>query len=212
MKHLLFILLLLTVTFSTAAQEKNLDSMIHKIFYSVNGQDELAYLKLFPNRLQMKQLVEIETKGKATKAQDSLISEMFGLNSDVAYENVMPAIFLRSFGHRLEEIERLGINKNSMVLKGYTLNNLIVAKDSGVNGVMYLFANGKDYEMKFKDVFWSATDSVWLGVELVGIIPKGGKYNENKMKRSSNEDHGPPVGDASKPKTTKPPAKRKTKS
>ena len=51
-----------------------------------------------------------------------------------------------------------------------------------------------------------------MGLVLVGIIPKGGKYPENKINRSGKDDEeGPPVAEATLPQNTNPPAKPKQK-
>ena len=212
MKQLQLFFAFLILGLSASAQEKNLDSMIHKIFHAVNNQDEEAYLKLFPTRLQFMALLKMESKNKVSPAQDSMIAEMFGLSSDEAYSKSMRNVFLESFGKRMEEMDRLGINKGSLSLVDYTYKSFKQAKDSGVNGVMFLKASGKDYEMKFKDLFWSPLDSAWMGLVLVGIIPKGGKYPENKINRSGKDDEeGPPVAEATLPQNTNPPAKPKQK-
>lgn len=188
------------------AQEKNLDTMLHKIFRSIKYKDTTSFASLFPNREQMRLLIKEAYGDKYEKeAADSLLEKDFKLDSEENFSKMAKEKFLQPFQDFIKEMEEnQNINLSVLSLVGYTIDTLSKDYPKSVKGNLNVSFEGKEYTIKFIDIIWSDHDNGWYGVELRNIISKEELTRVNKLSKPGVKQLSKPaINKKSKPSVHK---------
>jgi hypothetical protein len=187
MKKLIWIFLLASVSFSSAAQETQIDGMLVKILDALKNKDEEAFLRLFPTRQQFITMIRLAFPEDANDLSDSVLGVKLGPD-EAGFQKAMRPRFSGSFKRLIKMAEEKNIDLSTIQYDSHIYQ---IKKEEGnvkiASGIINLSTGGKNYELKYSDMVWLPKDSAWFGVDLKGIILKGEKW-DNTEKISDSTD------------------------
>ena len=201
MKSTKRLLLIITVSFfiQSNAQISNADSMIYKVFATLQAKDEKAFVALYPNASQfskmmrtmmeemmnseqMKQMMAADEKSKNMNIDSLINTEVDKITKPEAFEEMKKG-FAQSFQKTIEKGESKGVNWSNATLTSFTKdttasmdNEMDILRNAGfktMKGVIDFSSGGKDYQMSFDKVIYLPSEGGWFGGEFPQLAKKG---------------------------------------
>lgn len=236
MKHrsLCFLLAALSLFGSANAQIANPDTMVHRLFATLQSQDENAYVALYPNTEVMRKLMVKVVKGIALQMKQGQVdSSLKAENIDsvlmMAIEQKMtPAEvakmhkgFARSFQQLSATGKQKGIRWSDARLTTYTYDTTAQNDEAAqqlfgggltaMKGIMYFTAGGKEYQMRFDKAMFLPSEGSWYGGEFKDLGRKGDAWTADSGEKVADTLKAP-GRTQTKTKTNLSGTKTKTKS
>ena len=243
MKSTRRLFLIVTVFFlfqTTKAQVSNADSMIYKVFATLQAKDEKAFIALYPNATQfskmmrtmmeqmmnseqMKQMMAADEKSKNMNI-DSLINAEVDKITKPEVFGEMKKSFAQSFQKTIEKGEAKGVNWSNAKLTSFTKdttasmdNEMDILKNAGfktMKGVIDFNSAGTDYQVSFDKVVYLPAEGGWFGGEFPQLAKKGESLQPDPKDESMMAMDSAAVPEKkvkTKSKTKTPTSKTKTK-
>lgn len=168
MKKMLLLCVAVIALLQVNAQEKSPDSVIQRVFRAVKNNDEAAFVKVFPDLEGMLvMLKEFDPNGLDVEA-DSMIRAQ--------YAGALKEDF-REFMNRLEN---KGVRHSQLVFvkADYSVDEMKMSDNPEghsreASGIIYVKADGEEYEIPFGDLIWSDELKGWFGIHLKSFRKKG---------------------------------------
>jgi hypothetical protein len=181
------------------AQHRTADSMVHKLFASLQQKDENAFLSLHPNAEQfsqfiktimqqvmksdaMKQIFAMDEKTKNINIDSLITAEVSKAASPKEFE-AMQSEIKRSFQKAIEKGEAKGVKWSEARLTGFTIDSATVANEkaeqfnlSGLKeakGVIGFSVGDSSYQMSFGKMMFFPDQGGWFGVNVAQVARKG---------------------------------------
>lgn len=199
MKSTIVISLFVLFSFqNSTAQVNSPDSMIHKMFATLQAKDEKAYLALYPSagqfkvlmRSMMEQMLKSEEMQKMMALDektknlnvDSLINEEISkMDKPGVYDGIQKG-FTISFKNIIEKGEKKGVDWRKAVLLNYTMDTISplnrdveILNTAGVKnmkGVIDFKVGDSLYHMMYDKVLLIPSEGGWFGGEFPQIAHK----------------------------------------
>ena len=196
----LFIIATISFLFQTAhAQVSNADSMIYKVFATLQAKDEKAFVALYPNAAQfskmmrtmmeemmnseqMKQMMAADEKSKNMNIDSLINAEVEKLSKPEVFDEMKKG-FAASFQKTISKGEAKGVNWSNTTLTSFTKdttasmdNEMDVLRNAGfktMKGIMDFNSSGKDYQISFDKVVYLPAEGGWFGGEFPQLAKKG---------------------------------------
>jgi hypothetical protein len=181
------------------AQHRTADSIVHKLFASLQQKDEKAYLALFPNQDQfsrfvktimeqvmksdaMKQIFAMDEKTKNMNIDSLIMAETANAAGPKEYE-VMQARFKSTFQKTIEKGEAKGVKWSEARLTGFTVDSTSVSNKEAqqfnlgelkeAKGIIDFAVADANYQLAFGKMMFFPGESGWFGAEIVQLARKG---------------------------------------
>lgn len=176
MKRTIVFMFLCFLNSTVEAQEKNPDSLIYKAFAALQTNNEQAYLKLFPDYVQWKTIMNsMAGNMKGSDEKEAFEKEMSGFTK----ENFESEILFKVKENYQDFFSELEIKKIKLGQLRFVNAFYKIKKSEGINleittlnGIINLKDDNKNYELYFSDVIWSEVDKGWFGIKLNDIVEK----------------------------------------
>jgi hypothetical protein len=223
------------------AQVSNPDTMIRKIFSTLQTKDQKAYVALYPtsaqfgkmmrtmmeqmlNSDQMKQMMAMDEKSKNMNIDSLINAEVDKITKPEAYAE-MEKGFAESFQKIIEKGESKGVKWSDAKLVTYTKDtaaditgDMAMLQATGIKnmkGVIDFRSNNTDYQMSFDKMIYLPAEGGWFGGEFPQLARKGESLEPDQPKGGTDSlkaDTGvPKEKEKTKTKTKAGDVKTKTK-
>lgn len=176
-------------TANAVAQTANADTMIYKVFRSLKAKDEAAFLSLFPNYTQLKevmrQAVASEAAGNTVreKEMDSALNAYLANFTEELYRKDLVKHFSDDFQRVMKQGTEKGLDWKSAVLDKYTYDKKSEDGFPMLSGMLYLKEGNQEYTLTFEEIIWVQKEGGYFGVSLKNLLAKGevDKANEERI-------------------------------
>lgn len=196
-------LLLLAILFFFAlpalhAQVKSADTLVHRIFGTLQAKDQQAFVQLYPNAQQfgrfirnimeqtmkseeIKKLMEADEKTKGINL-DSLIEVQVAAISSPESMKKMQEEFGKTFQQIIKKGETKGVAWNKAKLTGFTLDTVAVEaagapfQPKGIKeakGVIDFTVDNVPYQLAFNKMMYIESEGGWFGADFSQVARKG---------------------------------------
>lgn len=164
--------------FSSAwSQEKNADTLLRKAFMAISKKDKAAYLKLFPDYKEFKEMFDKMLAHIKDSSMKKEIANQYNKIDEANYGTEVLAKIEEDFNDFLEELSKKGIDpaKLSFTSAKYEVVNSDEVYNfvKALKGQILAKDEKQEYEIGFSDVIWSDHAEGWFGVSLRNIRKKG---------------------------------------
>ena len=196
-RRVLFAFLLLSLT-NLQAQEKNADTLVHRVFAALKAKDQQAFIQLYPNAQQfgrfIRNIMEQTMKSEEIKKLMAADEKSKGLNIDSLIDAQVVAVsspeamgkmqeeFEKTFQQIIEKGEKKGIRWNEAKLTGYTLDTVEVENGAApfqpkgikeAKGVIDFMVGTVPYQMAFTKMMYIESEGGWFGADFSQVARKG---------------------------------------
>jgi hypothetical protein len=192
-KILLVFALFIVVHTQVAAQEKSADTMVHKIFRSLQSNNEKAFVTLFPDYQQwkdfLKEAMVQEAKSSARSGGDSvvkinldsIVKSYMGELTEASFKEEIQKKFPESFHSIMEEGKAKGMAWSQATLTSYTIDTVheLESNFPTLKGIMDVKDGDKEYQLAFEQIIWFEKESGWFGVDLKKLVRKGESLDDD---------------------------------
>lgn len=198
------------------AQVASPDTMVHKIFATLQAKDQQAFVALYPNAQQfghfirslmektfnseeMKKLMAQDEKAKDLNL-DSLVDAQVAVATSPETFAQMEQEFGKIFQRTIEKGEKKGVNWSEAKLTGYTIDSS-ATKEEGMpfqpgemktfKGVIEFASGDQPYQLAFDKVIFLPTENGWFGADFPQLARKGESLAPDKVSESAATDEMP---------------------
>lgn len=188
------------------AQVSNPDTMIRKIFSTLQAKDQKAFVALYPNGAQfgkmmrtmmeqmlnsdqMKQMMAMDEKSKNMNIDSLINAEVTKMSTPEAFAE-MEKSFGQSFQNIIKKGESKGVNWSDAKLVTFTKDttanitgDMAMLQATGIKnmkGVIDFRSNNTDYQMSFDKVIYLPAEGGWFGGEFPQLARKGESLEPDK--------------------------------
>jgi hypothetical protein len=196
----------LLVVQAANAQVNNPDTMIRKIFSTLQAKDQKAFVALYPNGAQfgkmmrtmmeqmlnseqMKQMMAMDEKSKNMNIDSLINAEVAKMSTPEAFAEMQKS-FVQSFQKIIEKGESKGVKWSDARLVTYTKDtaanitgDMAMLQATGIKnmkGVIDFRSNNTDYQMSFDKVIYLPSEGGWFGGEFPQLARKGESLEPDK--------------------------------
>ena len=193
------IMAVLLVVQTGHAQVSNPDSMVRRIFSTLQSKDQKAYVALYPsgpqfgkmmrtmmeqmmNSDQMKQMMAMDESAKNMNIDSMINAEVEKMSKPEAFAE-MEKSFGQNFQKIIQKGESKGVNWSDAKLVSYTIDttgdiggDMAMLQATGIKnmiGVIDFRSNNTDYQMSFDKVLYLPAERGWFGGEFPQLARKG---------------------------------------
>lgn len=188
---------LVFATTTLQAQVRDADSMIQKVFASLQAKDQKAFVALYPSGQQfsrfmrnimeqtlksdeMKKMMEADEKSKGMNV-DSLIESQVALLSTPESMAKMQQEFGNVFQRIIEKGEKKGVKWNAAKLTSYTMDTSAVEGDAPfqpaglkeAKGVIDFTVGNDAYQLAYAKMMYLQSEGGWFGADFPQLARKG---------------------------------------
>jgi hypothetical protein len=198
-RSLVLLAVLFLAVHSSRAQTKTPDSLVQKIFATLQAKDQNAFVALYPNAQQfsgfirdimqkafnsdqMKQMMAADEKSKNMNI-DSLINAQVTAATGPEAFGKMQTQFGKSFQRIIEKGEQKGVKWNEAKLTNYTVDTSALSdKDAeafnitGIKeakGVIDFSVGDSAYQLAYEKIMYIENQGGWFGGEFTQLARKG---------------------------------------
>jgi hypothetical protein len=188
------------------AQVPNADTMIRKIFASLQAKDEKAFVALYPNAEQfgrfIRGIMEQTMKSEEIRKLMAMDEKTKGMNLDSLVEaqiteETKPEKFAKTqaqFGKTFQQIvdkgEKKGVNWSQAKLTSYTIDSSAFGGKEGMpfqltglkeaKGVIDFSVGDSAYQLAFGKMMWIEKEGGWFGADFPQLARKGESLEPDK--------------------------------
>ena len=218
------------------AQVKTADSLVHRIFATLQNKDEKAFVALYPNGQQfsrfMRTIMEAAMKSDQMKEMmnmdstkrfnvDSIINVQVEMFSRPEMAQQMQAQFAKTFQQVIEKGEKKGVNWSQAKLTSFSIDSSAVKGDENMpvdfsglkeaKGVIDFTVGDSAYQLAFTKMMYIESEGGWFGAEFSQLARKGESLAPDPSAEDDEEDADAMMEEAPAPKPAakaKAPAKK----
>ena len=188
------------------AQVRSADTLVHKIFATLQAKDEKAFVALYPNSEQfgrfIRGIMEQTMKSEQIRNLMAMDEKTKGMNLDSLVdaqiaEEIKPEKFAKTqeqFGKTFQQIiekgEKKGVNWNQAKLTGYTIDSTAFGDKEGMpfqitglkeaKGVIDFSVGDKAYQLAFGKMMMIEKEGGWFGADFTQLARKGESLEPDK--------------------------------
>jgi hypothetical protein len=212
------------------SQQRSADSLVHKLFGTLQAKNKEAFVALYPNGEQfgrfmrniMQQALGSEEVRKAMESDEK--SKNMDLDSLIDAQTAMfssPEMFMqmqRSFGDVFQKVidkgEQKGVRWSEAKMTGFTIDSSVAVEEGApfqpqglkaAKGVIQFNVGEEAYQLAFDKMFYVESEAGWFGAEFPQLARKG----ESLEPDSAQEvDAAPAAKPKAAPKSNAPASKK----
>jgi hypothetical protein len=224
-KRLLLAAAFFLATQGLHAQVATADSLVHRMFTTLQTKDEKSFVALYPNAEQftrfmkvimekvlnsdaIKQVMALDEKTKNLNIDSLIMAEVTKSSSPEEFAK-MQEKFGKTFRDIIEKGEKKGVKWSEARLTNFTIDSTTAvdkeAEQLGLTGLKEAkgvidFSVGEDaYQLAFSKMVYLQSEGGWFGAEFPQLARKGESLAPDK---SADEDSPPPMERIEQKKTT----------
>ena len=181
MKQLLFVFIsFFYFSLQSSAQVSNADTMVQKIFKAVKNEDDKAFKSLFPDFVQLKQMLKASYEGELVgtgknldkQTTDSIVNMFMGFVTEEDYATEQEKL-IENFKKFIKQGKDNKISWKNIQFKNAVTEEFNENGFKNLKGIIH-FNNGKDNcQFSFNQVIWSGVHKGWFGATLENLMCNG---------------------------------------
>lgn len=206
------------------AQVRSADTLVHKIFATLQAKDEKAFVALYPNSEQfgrfIRGIMEQTMKSEQIRNLMAMDEKTKGMNLDSLVdaqiaEEIKPekfaqtqAQFGKTFQQIIEKGEKKGVNWSQAKLTGFTIDSTAFGDKEGMpfqitglkeaKGVIDFSVGDKPYQLAFGKMMFIEKEGGWFGADFPQLARKGESLEPDAKVSEAAEDEMPQQKPAAK--------------
>lgn len=199
------------------AQVSSPDTMVHRLFATLQAKDEKAFVALYPNAEQfgrfIRGIMEQTMKSEQIRSLMAMDEKTKGLNLDSLVdaqivEETKPEKFAKTqaqFGKTFQQIiekgEKKGVNWSQAKMTGYTIDSSSFGEKEGMpfqltglkeaKGVIDFTVGDSAYQLAFGKMMMIEKEGGWFGADFTQLARKGESLEPDKTETEAAADEAP---------------------